>query len=337
MTKYIKKKDLTMKALLTGASGFVGSFLAEKLLKFDYQVKALVPTKDDLRWIADLDINCVFGDLSNRELLNRVVADVDYIYHLAAVTKSSNKDDYYRINYQGTKNLLDAVNSHAKKIKRFVYVSSQAAVGPSPTLEPIAETVDPNPLSDYGKSKLKAEETVKESADNIPITILRPCSVYGPRDRDILQFFKAVRLGVIPQLGLKQKYLSLIFVKDLVTGIISAAENEEAVGQTYFLTGKRPYTWEEVSRMILKVLGKKGVRIFLPETLLKGFAYAVEGSAKLLKSNPALNLQKFREMKQEFWVCSPRKAKKELNFEAKTSLEKGVRETLNWYVEYGWL
>jgi len=333
----MKKKELSQKVLLTGASGFIGSFLAEKLLEKGYQVRGLVRTSDDLRWIADLDIECHFGDLLRPDTLLRAVEDVDYIYHVAGLTKSCSGEDYYKINEQGTKNIINAILKTNQHLKRFIYVSSQAAAGPSPTLEPLAEIDKPKPITDYGKSKLAAEEYLEKVKNEIPLTIVRPSSVYGPRDRDILHFFKTVKKGINPQVGRRQKYLSLIFVRDLIRGIILAAERKKSAGKTYFITSPRPYSWDEIARVTLKLFNKRGVQVYIPETVIRGISAISELYSKITLKAPLLNNQKFKEMKQSFWVCSPKRARNDLGFEAKTSLEEGLRETLDWYLKYGWL
>jgi nucleoside-diphosphate-sugar epimerase len=261
----------------------------------------------------------------------------DVIYHVAGVTKARTEEDYFRGNYEGTKNVIDAVFKYRKKISRFVHVSSQAAVGPSPTLIPIDESHAANPLTYYGKSKWAAEEYVQSLIGKMPITIVRPPAVYGPRDTDILEFFRTVKFGLIPQLGGSDKYLSLIHVKDLVRGIMIAGEHEKSVGNTYFLTSPQPYSWEEISRITLNILQKKGFKVPVPVPLIKTVAAVSEGIASLTKKPALVNKQKVIEMEQDFWTCSPNKAKNELGFKAEIGLENGIRETLIWYKEQKWL
>ena len=326
-----------MKVFMTGATGFVGSFLAETLMQADHEVRCLVRKESNLRWIADLDVDCYYGSLYDTNSLIRGMEGCDVIYHVAGVTKARTEDEYFRGNYEGTKNVTDAAFKHKKKISRFVHVSSQAAVGPSPTIIPIDETHPANPLTYYGKSKWAAEEYVQSIIGKMPVTIVRPPAVYGPRDTDILEFFRTVKFGLIPQLGGTDKYLSLIHVKDLARGIMVAGEHEKSVGNTYFLTSPEPYSWEEISRITLNILQKKGFRVPVPVPLIKTVAAVSEGLASLTKKPALVNKQKVIEMEQDFWTCSPDKAKKELNFEAEIGLENGIRETLIWYKEQKWL
>lgn len=326
-----------MKAFVTGGNGFVGSFLVEKLLEKGYTVKCLVRKTSNLRWLADLDIECFYGSLSDKNSLNRGIEDCDYIFHVAGVTKARTEAEYFAGNFEGTRNLADVCLENTGQIKRFVNISSQAAVGPSPTMMPIDESHTPNPLTYYGKSKLAGEQYVMQFTEKMKITNLRPPAVYGPRETDILEFFRTVKTGVIPQLGGVDKYLSLIHVKDLVRGIHMAAENPVATGKTYFLTSAEPYSWKEISRIALKIFGKKGFRIPVPLVVIKGVAVVSEGIAAMTKKPALINQQKIIEMKQDFWTCSPDKARKELGFESEIGLEEGIRETIIWYKNQRWL
>jgi dihydroflavonol-4-reductase len=325
------------KVFLTGSTGFIGSALAEMLVQKGYQVCCLVRKQSNLRWIADLDVECFYGSLTDKQSLVRGVQDCDYVYHSAGLTKAATEEDYFVGNHQGTKNLADACMENNGSIKRFVHISSQAAVGPSPTLIPIEETHPAHPLTYYGASKLAAEEAIMRYKDDLNVTIVRPPAVYGPRDTDVLEFFKAVSKGIIPQLGGKNKYLSLIHVRDLVRGIIAAGESEKAISEVYFITSPKPYSWEEVAQTTLKILNKRGIKISVPIGLMRTIAAVTEQFSKWTRKPTIVNKQKVIEMEQDFWTCSPEKAKKELGFEAEISLENGIRETIIWYKENKWM
>ncbi len=326
-----------MNVLITGASGFIGSFLTEELIKQGHTVYALVMSKDPLRWIADLDVKCIFGDLRKPEVLKNVLKETDYIYHLAGITKAVKRKDFYEVNYSGTRKLVETVLKSGADLKRFVYISSQSAAGPSQSLEPVNENEPPHPISEYGKSKLAAENYLNSIKNDLPVTIIRPASVYGPRDQDILRFFRTVKWGIIPRLGYKERYLSLIHVKDLVEGIIRAAGLKKTLGRTYFLANPKPYSWDDVAKTILNVLGKKGVRIIIPEFLLSGVAAVSQAISGISNKPLVVNKFKFSELKQYFWICSPRRAERDFGFKTHISLEDGIRETVEWYVQNQWL
>jgi nucleoside-diphosphate-sugar epimerase len=326
-----------MKIFVTGGTGFVGSFLVEKLVEKGHRVRCLVRKTSNLRWLADLDVECFHGSLKDKNSLKRGIEGCSHIYHVAGVTKARTEAEYFEGNFDGTKNLVDICVESNDQVQRFINISSQAAIGPSPTLIPIDETHAPDPLTYYGKSKLAAEQYVLQFTNKLNITNLRPPAVYGPRDTDILEFFRTVRTGIIPQLGGVDKYLSLIHVRDLVRGILIAGQSEKAVGETYFLTSPKPYSWKEVSETTLRILGKKGIRVPVPLLAIKGVAAVSEAVSALTKKPALVNNQKVIEMEQDFWTCSPDKARRELNFEAEIPLEDGVRETLTWYKNHKWL
>ncbi|MBD3226140.1 MAG: NAD-dependent epimerase/dehydratase family protein [Caldithrix sp.] len=326
-----------MKVLITGSTGFIGSFLTEALLAKGYDVHSLVRSNSNLRWVADLDISCYFGSLDNMDAIEAAIQDVDYIYHAAGVTKATSPQAYFEGNFENTKRLVDVVLASQKNLKRFLYVSSLAAVGPSSSLKPVDEQTRPEPVTDYGRSKLAAEKYVLKHKKELPVTIVRPSAVYGPRDTDVLKYFKAVKLGVIPQMNGKDKYVSLIYIKDLVQGIIKAAELKKSLGRIYFLTNKTSYSWEEVARIASKVMHKRAIRLPVPQLALKGIVSLSDRYAQMTGRKTIMNKDKYNEMVQDFWICSSQRAQQDLNFEAQTSLKEGISETIRWYVGQGWL
>ena len=321
-----------MKVLLTGASGFVGSIVARKLLQKESEVFCLVRSTSNLRWIADLDINVIYGSLDDKLSLKAALKDVDYVYHLAGVTKANDLEEYDRGNYWGTKNLIDTIVEEKLKLKRFMFTSSQAAFGSGDSLTPIDENHTPEPLTFYGESKLKAQKYVEQHFNKIPSTILIPSAVYGPRDTDVLEFFKTVKMGIIPRLQGKEKYASMIHVNDLAEGIIAAVESENTIGQSYFMSNPKPYGWSEISRITLDYLGKRAISVNIPLLVVQGLAFFTEVYSKISKKPSIVSRQKIIEMKQDFWICSPNKAKKDFGWQAKIDIEQGIKETLSWYV-----
>ena len=326
-----------MKILLTGANGFIGSFLTEKLVNKKYDVNCLVRSSSNIRWIANLNIQFLYGDLNDKKTLRNAIRGVDIIYHLAGVTKAGRKSEYENGNYTGTKNLVDTILESGTKLKRFVFAGTQAAYGPSDSLRPIGENKTRLPLTDYGFSKLKAQQYVESKMDQIPVTIVLPPAVYGPRDTDVLEFFKTVKMGIIPQLGGKDKYASIIHVDDLTDGIIQAAESKNSIGQAYFLANPKPVAWSEIARITLDQLGKRAIRINIPYALVSTIAAFTEIQSRITRKPNILSRQKLIEMRQDFWICSSQKAKKDFGFEPKINIEEGIKDTLAWYVAHNWL
>ena len=332
-----------MKAYVTGATGFIGSHLVEQLVDKGYHVMCLVRKTSNLRWLDYLrtakspQVELVMGDLHDSNALARQVRDADLVFHLAGLTKAPDAATYDHVNAEGTAHLIKACLDARVSLDRFVYCSSLAAVGPSSTATPNTEDVTPQPLTDYGSSKLKGEMIVREYADRLPITIIRPPAVYGPRDADIFLFFQMINRGVIPILGEADKLLSLVHVKDLVIGIYSAAVSGCAVGETYFLTDGDIHTWLGIERIIADVLEKRPFKVKVPLFLLDFISIFTEAAAKITHQAPTLNRQRVRDLKQRFWICDSTKAQNELGYRPTYCLQKGMQETADWYRAHGWL
>jgi nucleoside-diphosphate-sugar epimerase len=326
-----------MISLVTGATGFIGSHLVDLLLSKGHTVRVLLRRTSSLEWLKGLPIELVYGDLFDMEALEKAVGGADYVFHSAGLTKAKTPEEYYRANQEGTRNLLNAALSRAPRIRRFVQVSSQAAVGPSPTSAPITEEFPPNPLTTYGRSKRKAEEEVMEVATRIPVTICRPPAVYGPRDRDIYEFFHTFGMGVQPIVGFKEKYVSLVHVSDLVHGILLAAESPKAEGQMYFISSERAYGWKEVGEVTRAAMGRGAFRVRIPEPLVYLISAFAEVGAKFSSKPALLNLEKARDMVQDYWTCDSSKAARDFGYRQEISLEAGIRGTVEWYKKQGWL
>ncbi len=323
--------------LVTGANGFVGSHLVEALLAAGYRVRCLVRRTSDLTFIRDLPVEWAYGDVARGEGLEAACDGVDAVCHFAGATKARDRETYFRVNAEGTRHLLAACERAAPQMRRFIYASSIAAAGPSPDNHPIDESFPPQPLTHYGRSKLQGEQFCHEYANRLPVVILRPSAVYGPRERDIYFYFQMVNRGVKLLPGSGGPRLSFIFVHDLVSLVLRVLEDDRAVGQTYFVAGGQDCDLQEVSDFVAAALSKRTVRIVLPGWLLPLFA-ALAGLPARLTGQPALlNDQKLIELRQRYWTCSAEKARRELGFEAQYSLETGVRLTAQWYRENGWL
>ncbi len=325
------------KAFVTGANGFVGSFLCEELLRGGYTVYALARKTSSLRWISGLPLKMIYGDVSRPESYMAALRECALVFHVAGVTKGRSRQEYMTGNYENTRILVDAVLETKTRDSRFVLVGSQAAYGPSSSLEPISEDHPPRPLTWYGESKLMAQQYVWERAGALKAAIACPPAVYGPRDTDVLQFFKTVRMGVIPQLEGKDRYASFIHAADLARGLVVLGEHPRAAGETFFLTNPRPHAWSELSRITLDLLGKRGVTMPVPMALMKAIAAGADVVNRFRKRPSIISRQKLIEMRQDFWVCSGKKAETTLGFKPETDIYDGIRETLEWYARHGWL
>ncbi|MBI1804043.1 MAG: NAD-dependent epimerase/dehydratase family protein [Ignavibacteria bacterium] len=327
-----------MRVLITGATGFIGSHLTEALHAKGHQIRCLVRRTSNLVWIKHLPIDYIYGDLFDHDVLKKAVDTIDCIYHLAGITKAKTKAEYFLGNHIATKNLLQAILASNSRLTRFVHVSSQAAVGPSLNGKAVDEETPFHPITTYGVSKMEAEKECLVVRDRIPITITRPPAVYGPRDKDVFAFFNAMNGGFQPMIGFNNKLVSLIHVKDLIGGIVLAGEHPKATGQTYFISSNRYYGWREVGEVTARVMGKKRVvRLRIPEFGVYTIA-AFSELFGLLSSKPVLlNFEKARDIVQDAWTCDISKATRELGFREAFTLEEGIRNTVEWYRQQGWL
>jgi nucleoside-diphosphate-sugar epimerase len=326
-----------MKALVTGATGFIGSHLVEKLLQRNYQVRCLIRKTTKIDYINNLPIEFVNADFDDIQSLQAAVNGVDYVFHLGGVTKSKDKQGYFTGNVRTTKSLLAAVLKQNPGIKRFILASSLTAVGPGDDLDPVDETTPYHPVTTYGKSKMEAEKECLARTSDFPVTIIRPPAVYGPRDKDIYAFFKSVNGHFVPLSGFSRKVLSFVHAYDLVDGIIAAAEHPKAAGQVYFISNEEIYDWEQFGRITKGLLQKWAVNIRLPHFALYAVAAISETLARLQGKAALINIEKARDGVQSNWLCSSKKAQTELGFKTKLTLEDGIANTIEWYRKNGWL
>src|SRR5262245_29096234 len=211
-----------MHALVTGGTGFIGAHLVPVLVARGWQVRCLVRGTSNRTALAGQPVEYVVGSLQDQTILQRAVQEVDVVFHLAGATKVVHPADYDRMNTIGTQQLLAACTSAGAALRKFLFISSIAAAGPSPTGMPLKESDPPQPIGPYGWSKLRAEEAVLACKEYLPVTVLRPSAIYGPRDRDFFQLFRAVRYGVLPHIGRQELQMDLCFVTDLVQGMVAA-------------------------------------------------------------------------------------------------------------------
>jgi nucleoside-diphosphate-sugar epimerase len=290
-----------------------------------------------LKWIRHLPAEFVQGDISDFHSLLPIIPGIDYVYHLGGLLRAKKESDFFRVNHEGTRNLLEACRFKNAGLKRFIFISSQAAVGPSTGSTPLTEDDPPHPISAYGKSKQLAEQAVMKYKNFFPVTIIRPPVVYGPRDGGVLTMFRYIKFGIKPLIGNHEKAISLIQVRDIVRGIHSAGEHIKAENKIFFIANKNGYSWNEVEDVIARIMEKKAVTIRFPEFVLDVAANLSEQVASIFKRTALISRDKAIEMKQNYWLVDSTKVEQKLNFTAQISLEDGIKETYNWYRSQGWL
>ena len=331
--------------MVTGATGFIGHHLVQRLIAQGTAVKCLVRSQARAVDLSQLDVTLVQGDLADVNSLAEAVKDVDVVYHLAGLTKSVGKGDLMKVNGDGTRNLSLACSQRSRP-PILLFVSSLAAAGPSPGVEPRVETDEINPVSSYGRSKRAGELAVIDSADEVPATIVRPPIVIGEHDRDGFQWFKTIRkLGVHLAPGFEDVHYSMIHADDLAKALILAAEQGERVsrddqddGGIYYAASDEVMTYSELGHLIGGCFGRSRTRVVrLPMLMIWGAALSSDLWARLRKRPTILNVDKAREAAAGAWTCSAAKLRRHTGFVPSTSIEERIRQTADWYIDENWL
>lgn len=332
----VMHESVSMRALVTGSTGFIGTHLVAALAARGWQVRCLVRHTSRREALAAYEIEYVVGRLEDRASLHQAVRNVDVVFHLAGVTRVHRPADYDRINAEGTRNLLDACVASAPALSKFLFVSSIAAAGPSRTGQAVTEEDQPRPIGPYGRSKLRAERMVLSHRAQLPVTVLRPSAIYGPRDSDFLQLFRLVKYGWLPQTGRRDLHVDLCYIDDLVRGMLAAADHATSVGEVFFLGGSS-HTWRQLGRAIGRHMGIRVREIVLPRSLVLGAAGLAEVWARLCGRVSIVNRASMLERLQPYWVYDSTKAHRTFGYTPRVPLEEGIAATLAWYRNAGWL
>ena len=329
--------------LITGASGFIGSFIVEEALRQGMETWAAVRSSSSRAYLNDQRINFIELDLSDEQRLTEQLKDhqFDYVVHAAGVTKCINKDDFRRVNTEGTRHLVDALRALRMPIERFVFLSSLSVMGAKREQQPyteIREDDTPQPNTAYGKSKLEAEETLKaRSEEQFPYVILRPTGVYGPREKDYFIMAKSIKGHSDFAVGYKPQDITFVYVKDVVQAVFLALDHGKT-GRTYFLSDGKVYRSATFSNLIRRELGNPWwIRITAPIWILRIVTAVGDIIGRLSGKAIALNNDKYHILRQRNWRCDIQPAIDELGYKPQYDLERGVRETIAWYKKEGWI
>lgn len=269
--------------------------------------------------------------------LEQALEGANALVHIAGVTRAKHRGEFFRGNVELTSRLLEAAAS-VGTLGRFCYVSSLTAVGPSPDGVPVTEESPCNPITPYGQSKLEAERLCEKMSGKIPMVIVRPPAVYGPRDSDILHMFRWINFGLMPIMGPRNKTLSLLYVCDLARALATVVIDERAVGKTYFVGDEHPYEYSNLVRVAAGLLEKsRTIQFPLPEPLMYTIAACTQAVSWLLPRPSVVNIDKIRDLVSPHWVCNPDRIRNEIGFETRIKAEEGLRLTLTWYRQQGWL
>ena len=342
-----------MKILVTGASGFIGSFIVEEALRQGMETWAAMRKSSSRQFLQDERIHFIELNLSDQKDLERQLHGLsfDYVVHAAGVTKCLDSRDFYRINTEGTKNLVRALIALGMPLKKFVYLSSLSIFGAIREQQPyeeILETDTPRPNTDYGKSKLQAEQWLDElcaggtaagtaASAPFPCVILRPTGVYGPRERDYFLMAKSIKQHSDFAVGYRRQDITFVYVQDVVQAVFLACEHGQP-GRKYFLSDGEVYQSSTFSNLIRRELGNPWwIRITAPIWVLRVVTWFGDKIGHLTGKISALNNDKYHILRQRNWRCDIGPARRELGYDPQFTLERGVPLTIQWYKDHGWL
>ncbi len=317
-----------MKALVTGASGFIGRRLVTELARRGGEIACLVRSTSKTAPLMGLSIEFVLGDIGDADSLVRAVKGKDHVFHLAGVIQALDGPAFEKANATGTRNLVEACLRAAPAIKKFVFVSSIAAAGPSPEGKALTEDDEPRPVSAYGRSKLAAERIVLEAKTRMPVAIIRPPNVLGPGSKEIERAIGLLRKRLLPTLGDGRPRTSLVDVDDLVEALLLAAEDPRSAGRTYFVTDGRAYAWPEIMAAVAEELGVKRFMVKVPFAVQMLAARLAETAARLGRKPPLLTREIVRAARDYFWICDGSRIERELGFRPRYGLRESVRRTV---------
>lgn len=331
-----------MKILITGASGFIGSFIVEEALRRGFETWAAVRKSSSRRYLQDERIHFIELDLSSEESLVASLSgkDFDYVVHAAGVTKCLHAADFMKVNYEGTKNLVEAIIKVQMPVKRFVYMSSLSIFGAIKEQQPYQEITEhdvPKPNTAYGRSKLKAEQFLDSLGSGFPYVVLRPTGVYGPRERDYFLMAKSIKNHTDFSVGFKRQDITFVFVLDVVQAVFLALDRGKN-GRKYFLSDGDVYQSSTFSNYIHDCLGRPWwIRIKAPLWLVKLITLFGDMWAHATGKITVLNKDKYNILSQRNWRCDIEPAVDELGYVPHYKLKEGVAITIEWYKQNGWL
>lgn len=324
------------RVLVTGATGFAGSHMMDRLLEAGYRVRVLVRATSNRRWIPEERVEALTADVRDPAGLRRLVEGVDEVFHFGGLTRARRPAEFFRVNTAGTQALAEAFQEVAPADGVFLFCSSLAASGPAPTADrPRREDDPPAPISAYGESKLAAERWL---ADHLPPRIrlicVRPPTVYGPRDEAVLTFFRWARRGWLPMPALPASRLSVVHGEDLAAACLVLTE--AGASGVFHVSDGGYYGWADLGAATGRILGKRLRPLRLPAWAVRAVGALTELAGRAAGQLPAVNREKVRDLLQPFWICDPTRARG-AGFEPEFGLEEGFEQTIRWYETVGWL
>jgi dihydroflavonol-4-reductase len=324
-------------ALVTGANGFIGSHLVGQLLASGCKVHGLVRETSNLKWIDASKVYLHRVDLSRPDFKVPALEELDYVFHCAGLTKSKSRYGFFQVNANACSNFYEQCHKRGSRIKSIIHLSSLAATGPSPQGSLVDEVTPCKPVTFYGQSKLAGEEIALQYSQSIPLAVIRPPVVYGPREENFFTFIKLIQKGWGLQIGRAGKELALIYVSDLVEAMLTASDPSKQKGSSYFVTDGHVYVWEQIAKECARIMNVRVKTLKVPEAVLVPVALFFEALSSF-SSRPALfDRQRMIDIRQSSWSASSEKFFKEFDFTPQYELNRGLTETINWCQQEKWL
>ena len=328
-----------MKILVTGASGFIGSFIAAEGINRGYTVYAGIRNTSSRKYLPEevQTVELSFGDKERLKSELTALGRLDYIIHNAGVTKCNQKTDFDKVNYGYTRNFVEALTESDTVPQKFLFVSSMAAYGPGnpKTLEPVRLMDTPKPDTLYGISKLKAEQFIMAQKD-FPYLLLRPTGVYGPREKDYFVFLKTVNNHLEPAMGMKKQHLTFVYVTDLAKVMFLALESP-FLQKSWFVSDGKEYDNREYAAIVKKHLNRRAVYLPVPLFIVKAISYTLDTVCGWFGVSPTLNKDKYKIMRATNWKCEIEPLQCDLGFQAEYDLDQGIAACVEWYRKEKWL
>lgn len=322
-----------MRALITGANGFLGSALAKKLAARGDEVRALLKPGASAALLDGQRYEAVEGDVTAPESLARAVAGVDVVFHLAGIRRAPQRAAFFAVNAEGTRHVCEAL-ARAGGRARLVLASSLAAVGPSRDFP--VEDAAPAPFDWYGESKAEAERIAVAYSHRLPVTIARPSRILGPGDRENLVLFKIVQAGVALSLGGGPRPISVIDVDEVADALLALGTDPSALGEAFFISHETT-TLEGLQEEVARALGRRPRALRIPEWAFEGAGRGADSVSRLIGRSLPINRKLAQQLLSPGWTCSTRKADERIGFRPRVPMAESIGRAARWYREKGWL
>jgi nucleoside-diphosphate-sugar epimerase len=327
-----------MEVLVTGATGFVGRHVADAFARAGHRVRCLVRPSTHAAGLTGAGFDVVRGEVLDQPSLDAAVPGAEAVVHVAGLITARSFSEMRRVNAEGVARLATACARAPEPPRRFVLVSSLAAAGPSRRGRPVREEDEARPVSRYGLTKLLGERAAARTLPpSIPLTVVRPPAVYGPRDWGIHGFFDAAARGFRLRLGTRARRISIVHGEDLADGIRRATETPAAAGRTYFVADPEAHVLDDLLARIAAAVGGATRTVRVPDPVVRAAGAVAEEIARWRGEAPLFSRDKAREFLAEGWVCDPSRAMRELGWAPARTLDEGLAATAAWYREHGWI